>query len=97
VLIVTAGWGPNAKQRARAREVIGEVPITVAVVSDDPLVRGVVTAFSWFHPRMRAFAFNEGAGLREALKYLQVDDALAARAASEVRVMQRELGEGGSR
>jgi hypothetical protein len=54
VLVVTAGWGPDVHQRARAREIAGDVPLTVAVVSDGPSVRGIVTALGWFNRQIRS-------------------------------------------
>jgi ABC-type sugar transport system substrate-binding protein len=91
-LVVTAGWAPDAQQRATTREMIGEHPVRVAVVSDAPMVRGAITALSWFNPRVRAFAFKQGAGIPDALKYLDVDSSMTDRVLFEVRAMQREVG-----
>jgi hypothetical protein len=92
VLVVTAGGGPNTKQRKTTREVFGEGPVPTAVVSDAHVIRGIVTAFSWFNKGIRAFAFNQGAGLSDALKYLDVEGALADRVLLQLTEMHRELG-----
>lgn len=92
VLVVSAGWGPDSRQRAQAREIVGDIAVTVAVVTDSPVVRGIVTAFSWFHPRISAFALDRGAGIPAALRYLDVGDAMADRILREVHAMLREVG-----
>jgi len=91
-LVVTAGGGPDAKQRKAARGILGDTPLPVAVVSDAAGVRGIVTAFSWFNPLFRTFGHDGGAGVQEALKYLRVEAGLAARVLLKVTAMQREIG-----
>jgi hypothetical protein len=92
VLVVTAGWGPDVKQRAMAGKIVEGIPMLSAVVSDAPLVRGIVTALSWFNKGIRSFPFNGGAGILEALKYLDVESSWTDRILREVRAMQREVG-----
>ena len=96
-LAVTAGGGPNTKQRQMIRDVIGTEPVPAAVVSDAPLVRGIVTALGWFNSAIRSFPFNRGAGLRDALTYLGFEGAMADRVVREVAEMQREVGNAFSR
>jgi hypothetical protein len=50
-LALTDGGGPDVHQRAATLEAVGENNMTAAVVSDAPLVRGIVTALSWFNRR----------------------------------------------
>jgi hypothetical protein len=90
-LAVTAGGAPTSKQRAALQELLRQGAVPVAVVSDAPVVRGIVTALGWFNPAIRAFALTR-AGLREALYYLDVDALTAERAVLEVRSMEREVG-----
>ncbi len=55
-LIVTDGGAPSAAQRdALHRLMAGQQP-SGAIVTDNSLVRGAVTALSWFNPKTRAFA-----------------------------------------
>jgi eukaryotic-like serine/threonine-protein kinase len=73
-LAVTDGGGPNTRQRARLRETVGGARWTVAVVSNalaNPLVRGLVTAFTWFLPGVRAFS---PAQVRRALAHVDLGD-----------------------
>jgi hypothetical protein len=60
-LIVTDGGSPNASQRRASLEFARDRPVPVtAVISGSVLVRGVVSALSWFmKDRIRAFARDE--------------------------------------
>lgn len=56
VLVFTAGGKPNAAQRSRSLDRGWRMNprSPVAVVSDDRLVRGVITVFAWFGLQIRA-------------------------------------------
>lgn len=72
-LIVTDGGGPNGPQRALLAERYPEfAPVPVAVVSDSPMTRGIVTALRWFGKNIRAFRPTDLAG---AFEYLGVPGA----------------------
>lgn len=64
LLVVTQGGAPNARQRARVAEVLGEMAgpnPPVALVTDSGLNRLLMSAFTWLlghHHRMKAFAPN---------------------------------------
>lgn len=60
-LIVTDGGSPNAAQRRASLEYARGRPVpATAVISGSVLVRGVVSALSWFmKDRIRAFARDE--------------------------------------
>jgi hypothetical protein len=88
VLVVTAGGGPTLNQRRAIRQLLGDKPIPTAVVTDAPMVHGIVTVLGWVNPGIRAFSV---AALDDALRYLGVDGATAERVLLEVREMQREL------
>jgi hypothetical protein len=91
VLVVTAGGAPDAKQRKEVHDLLHGRTLAIAVVSDAALVRGVVSAFGWFNPAIHGFAFNKGAGLNDALRYLHVEGFVAAGVLLEVKAMQREV------
>lgn len=55
-LAFTDGGAPNSKQRDLMRETLGVRSPRSAVISDSVLVRGVVTALSWFNPNTIAFS-----------------------------------------
>src|SRR5690349_14838883 len=69
-LIFTDGRSPTAAQRKMVNDMLAGKPTTAAVICSSPLVRGVVTALSWFNPKIKVFAPNE---LNAALEYLNVD------------------------
>jgi hypothetical protein len=58
-MVLTDGGTPNTAQRDRMRRKDGGVARLNAVITDKAVVRGVVTAVSWFNPKIRAFAPRE--------------------------------------
>jgi hypothetical protein len=54
-VVFTDGGGPDAEQRRKLTEIRGWNAVRVAVVTQSLAVRGIVTAFSWFNPRIKAF------------------------------------------
>ncbi len=55
-LAVTDGGSPDAKLRSEHSKFLAGRALHTAVVTDQALVRGVVTAISWFNPHVRAFS-----------------------------------------
>jgi hypothetical protein len=87
-LVVTGDAGLNAKQRDAINKLIKtrKVPPKVAIVTDSTMVRGVVTALSWFNSGTKAFPTGK---LHEALAYLGVQGGgNIAKVVLEVRKMQ---------
>jgi hypothetical protein len=68
-LVFTDGGGPSAAQRKLATEALGGKASLTAVVSSSPMVRGVVTALSWFNPKIKAFSPDEA---HHAFEYLRI-------------------------
>ncbi|WP_438015176.1 hypothetical protein WMF18_30415 [Sorangium sp. So ce315] len=87
-LVVTAGGGPNAKQRASVNEFVSKHTLTVAICTDTLLVRQISTALSWFNPRVRSFRGND---IAAALRYLEVSGPEAALVHHKVAKMRLEL------
>jgi hypothetical protein len=59
----------NSVQRAKANEILKARNLSVAVVTDEILIRGLVTAASWFvGSSIKAFSSKQ---LREAVAFLQ--------------------------
>jgi hypothetical protein len=56
LLVVTAGGAPNAAQRQGLNQVLKGRPFARAIVHDSVIVRGVVSAVSWFAPGVEAFS-----------------------------------------
>lgn len=84
VLAYSMGGGPNSVQRTKANELFKDRPQLIAVMLNSALVRGIVTALSWFNPMIRAFNIDQ---LDEACRYLQ----LSSTASAEVHRMLTRL------
>lgn len=69
----TGGVEVTSVQRAVGAEVVREKGVKVAVVTDERLMRGIVTALSWLGANIKSFDWNN---VKEAIKYLQVDPKL---------------------
>lgn len=67
----------TSTQRKSAAEVIMRRGVPVAVVTDERLVRGIVTAVSWLGVDIKAFSWGE---VRPALRHLQVSPEVVDRA-----------------
>ena len=92
MLVVSKGGGPNAKQRKYVNEAYTkDVKMTVAVVNDSAMVRGIVTALGWFNSHIKPFPYTD-AGMQDAFKYLGVTGNEAKTLLAEVQKMKMELG-----
>ena len=89
VLAVTAGGGPTPEQRLAMRDLVQDVPVLTAVVTNVPTVQGIITVLGWQNPGIRTFSGDTG--LTDALKYLDVVGLLAERVAVEVTAMKLEV------
>lgn len=74
MLVFTAGGKPSAPQRARAlaRGWANNLRSPVAVVTDNRLVRGVITVFAWFGLNVRPVRPDN---LEEAFTHLELTSA----------------------
>lgn len=90
-LVVSEGGAPTPKQRATTNETLkkrGQPQSTVAVVTPKTIVRGIVTALSWFNPNIKSFAPTE---LAAAMRYLKLSPTEAGEVGVELRKLQAEL------
>jgi hypothetical protein len=55
-IAITDGGGPNTVQRGKVNDLLAGRQARSAVVSDSRMIRGVVTALSWFNRLTRAFS-----------------------------------------
>jgi hypothetical protein len=67
VLVVSAGGGPNGRQRKMMVDVLNGARVPVAIISDSWLMRGAGIAVSWFNPSLRIFGPD---ALGDAVDYL---------------------------
>jgi hypothetical protein len=82
-VVLTDGGAPSNTQRERLRKQLGTEARWTAVISDKPMVRGVVTAIRWINPKVCAFAPWE---FPQAFKYIGVRD-------EQIRGICNALGE----
>lgn len=68
-LVVSGGGGPSPAQRKAILDASGGKGLPAAILTDSVVVRGIVTALSWFSPKIRAYAPGD---LRGALDHLGV-------------------------
>ncbi len=88
-LTITAGGGPTAAQRKTLNEALKGRSLPAAVVSSAPMIRGVVTALSWFNPKIKAFPVDK---LASALEYLEVPRVTWDGVHASVLKLEREIG-----
>jgi hypothetical protein len=79
----------SSVQRKEGADLIKSRNIEVAVITDDRLVRGFVTALSWLGAKVHAFSW---ADIGAALKHLDVQNQLADDALSAISKFSRDLG-----
>lgn len=90
-MVVTGSGSLNAKQRDWVNKLLKsrKIPPRVAIVTDSTIVRGIVTALSWFNAGTKAFPT---ANISEALAYLDMPvGARASKVALEIRKLQAAL------
>jgi hypothetical protein len=88
MLVVTEGGGPTPQQRKEMTTAMAGEQMLTAVVSDAVMIRGIVTALSWFNPKIRSFRTSDIDG---ALRYLEVSSARFEDIRGEVAELQSQL------
>jgi hypothetical protein len=88
MLVVTEGGGPTPQQRKEMVNAMGGREMLTAVVSDEVMIRGVVTALSWFNSKIKSF---RSADLDGAMRYLGVSPARFDELRAEVAALQASL------
>jgi hypothetical protein len=67
-IVFTDGGAPDAEQRKAVNQALAGARVPGVVISPSALVRGVVTAMSWFNPGIKTFAPEQ---LEAAFRYLE--------------------------
>jgi nucleoid-associated protein YgaU len=88
LLIFTRGGAPTAAQRKDFNDALRGVQLVTAVVTDTNLVRGVVTALSWFNPKISAFA---NSAVTDAFRYLEIPPSRYDHFIREAAKLQAEV------
>jgi hypothetical protein len=86
--LVWADGGPRPAQRSKLNERTKKGPLRTAVCSDSQVVRGLVTAFSWFNNKIKAFSKND---LEGALRHLDVPVTTADAVLTRLKKMRASL------
>src|SRR6187549_3930834 len=53
ILVVSAGGGPNSKQRKMMVDALAGARVPVAIITNSMLMRGAGVAVSWFNPSLK--------------------------------------------
>jgi len=88
MLVITDGGGPTPVQRKEMNSALSGREMPTAVMSNDIVIRGTVTALSWFNKKIRSFPLSE---LDEALEYLDVSSTKFEAIQHEVESLRAEL------
>lgn len=88
VLTYTRGGAPTSAQRKDINNVLNGRELTSAIVTDSTVVRGVVTAFSWFNQKVKSFPTRS---LDDAFRYLEVPQSDWERLRTCIAELDREL------
>jgi hypothetical protein len=90
-LIISEGGGPNATQRGAMNDLLeaNHFKGKVSVVTLNRLVRGIVTAISWFNPNIKAFTTVQ---IPAAIEYLEIPKDQHERLMAEIKRLRDKLG-----
>jgi hypothetical protein len=88
-LVFSDGGGPNATQRKAVSEFLKGRTTPVAIVTGSAVMRGIVTALSWFNSGTKAFSPDQVA---LALEFLQVSETQHEKIWVEAKKLRAELG-----
>jgi hypothetical protein len=88
-LSITDGGAPTSTQRALANEFLEGRSAPTAILSSSSIVRGVVTAMSWFNPKIKSFAPVRA---REALAYIDFPTNQIGSLCARLRDMKSSVG-----
>lgn len=87
-LTFTKGGTHTAAQRKTLHDILGGRELRTAVVTDVPMVRGVVTAVSWFNKSVKAFTPT---GWKDAFLYLDIPSSQFERTWEHIHALEREI------
>lgn len=77
----------NSTQRAEGVQIAKEKNCMVSVVTDERLMRGLVTAASWLGANVKAFSWEQ---LDEAVKHFNLSSALEGRVLAAATALRRQ-------
>lgn len=87
-IVFTEGGGPSAKQRRDFTEMLNGRKIPVVVLTDSTMIRGIVTAISWFNDKLKTFPPVQ---IKDAFRYLRVPESAWPQIEDELGKLRKEL------
>jgi hypothetical protein len=91
ILVISAGGGPNGKQRKMMIDALGGVRVPVAIITTSALMRGAGVAVSWFNPSLKILGPED---LDRAMDYLELTEWERTECPRVIGELEKELGLG---
>jgi hypothetical protein len=88
-LVFTDGGAPSAGQRKVVNDFLQGRTSRCAVITKSPIGRGVVSALSWFNPKIKAFPPSE---TDDALRYLGLQTTQYLLVRNQLKVLRERFG-----
>ncbi len=88
ILVLSEGGGPNSVQRGELEVALDRPEAKTAVVTLSRVARGIVTAMSWFTPKIKAFSTLQ---IPAALEYLDVPPRSHDSIGTAIKALRVEL------
>jgi hypothetical protein len=89
VVVISAGGGPNGKQRKMMTDELEGTRVPVAILTDSWLMRSAGIAVSWFNPMLKVLPPR---ALEEAFTYLELTTWEREESRLIIRELQKKLG-----
>jgi hypothetical protein len=89
VLVVSAGGGPNGKQRKMMIDALNGARVPVAIITNSLVMRGAGIAVSWFNPSLKVLGPED---LDAAVEYLGLTTWERVESARTLKELEKGLG-----
>lgn len=89
IVVVSAGGGPNGKQRKMVVDVLNGARVPVAIITSSWLMRSSGIAVSWFNPSLKVFGPD---AFESAIDYLGLTAWERAESARCLKELEKALG-----
>ena len=89
VLVISAGGGPNGKQRKMMIDALNGARVPVAIITNSLLMRGAGVAVSWFNPSLKVLGPGH---LDAAVEYLGLTTWERVESARALKELEKGLG-----
>lgn len=89
VLVISAGGGPNGKQRKMMIDALNGARVPVAIITNSLLMRGAGIAVSWFNPSLKVLGPGD---LDAAVEYLGLTTWERVESARALKELEKGLG-----